>query len=112
MVGQFLPVASRDKGTHWVITANRTDDGAPVYLDPEHGWTERLAAALTTAEDADKDALLGEAKEQERVVCDPYAFRVVLSGGSATPTTTRERIRGTGPTTPLRRPDQASRLSA
>ena len=112
MVGQFLPVASRDKGTHWVITANRTDDGAPVYLDPEHGWTERLAAALTTTEDADKDVLLGKARTQERIVCDPYAFRVVLSAGAATPTTTRERIRGTGPTTPLRRPDQASRLSA
>ncbi|MEM6993484.1 MAG: DUF2849 domain-containing protein [Myxococcota bacterium] len=96
---------ARDKGTHWVITANRTDDGAPVYLDAAHAWSERLAEALTTADDANKDTLLKQALRQERVVCDPYAFRVVLEGDRAQATTARERIRGTGPTTPLRRAD-------
>ncbi len=100
---------ARDKGTHWVITANRTDDGAPVYLDANDGWSEGLAQARTTTDDADRDAWLSAAGQQERIVCDPYAFRVVLgSGDTAQATTARERIRGTGPTTPLRRDDQTS----
>lgn len=104
---------ARDKGTHWVITANRTADGVSVYLDPAHEWTETLGEALTTVDDADKDAMLAGAATQERVVCDPYAFRVVLDAdGAATPTTARERIRSTGPTTPLRREDISLPASA
>ncbi|MBL4683176.1 MAG: DUF2849 domain-containing protein [Nannocystaceae bacterium] len=99
---------ARDKGTHWVITANRTDDGVPVYLDAGNTWTEALSAALTSTADEDKDAQLTSAAGQERIVCDPYAFRVVLDAtGSAEATTARERIRGGGPTTPLRRDDAA-----
>jgi hypothetical protein len=49
--------------------------------------------------------LLAEAATQERHVCDPYAFRVVLGDGGAVATTARERIRGSGPTTPMRRAD-------
>lgn len=97
---------ARDKGTHWVITANRTDDGAPVYVGASDAWTLSLAESRTTVDDDEKDALLAAAATQERVVCDPYAFRVVLGGnGTAQATTARERIRGTGPTTPLRRDD-------
>jgi hypothetical protein len=41
-------------------------------------------------------------------VCDPYAFKVDVTDGVPKVTTTRERIRATGPTTPLRRPDADS----
>ena len=96
---------ARDKGTHWVVTANRTADGSPVYLLSSGEWGVSLTEAKTTVSDDEKDALLTSASRQERVVCDAYAFRVVLDEGRALPTTARERIRSRGPTTPLRRAD-------
>lgn len=105
-------MVARDKGTHWVITANRTDDGAPVYFDDAHQWALALSAAHATADDVAKDALLAKAAEQERTVCDPYAFRVVIGSEGIEATTARERIRSRGPTTPLRRPDAAPQPSA
>ena len=97
---------ARDKGTHWVITGNRTDDGVTIYCSPTHEWVESLSEALTTVDDDEKDALLAGAATQERHVCDPYAFRVVIGPDGPEATTARERIRSRGPTTPLRRDDR------
>lgn len=96
---------ARSFGSHYVITANTTDAGNPVYLRPDGRWSASLEDAHPVATEDERDALLAAAKAQERQVCDPYAFKVNIEGGRALATTTRERIRSSGPTTPLRRPD-------
>lgn len=96
---------ARSFGTHFVITANATDDGAPVYLRADRSWSLELSEALTVEDEALKDELLAQAAKQQRLVCDPYAFKVNIGKNGPEATTTRERIRSQGPTTPLRRPD-------
>lgn len=93
-------------GTHFVVTANSTDDGRPLYLTAERTWTEDVAAAAAIETEAERDELIGLAQGQQREVCDPYAFKVELQGGAPSPTSAREKIRATGPTTPIRRPDR------
>lgn len=107
-------MASRNKGTHFVITANATDDGGVVYLRPDRTWARRLTEAYPVLAQDEADALLGLARGQERQVCDPYAMRVELGPLGPRGLSARERIRGIGPTTPVRRPDTAavSRKSA
>lgn len=85
-----------------MITANTTDDGAAVYLHQDGSWTPRLSEAHAIADEADCEAALKAARRQERHVCDPYSFRVVLGPEGPEATNTREQIRGSGPTTPLR----------
>jgi len=105
---------ARSRGTHFVITANTTDDGAAVYLRADGGFSSRLRDAWATTSEAERDEAIARVRPQERRVCDPYAFKVVLGPEGPRATNTREQIRGNGPTTPLRRPDPitAARLSA
>lgn len=112
-MSQSFPVA-RSRGTHFVITANTTDDGSAVYLRSDGSWAIRLSDAGPIVSEAERDTALAIARRQERDICDPYAFRVVLGPEGPRATNTREQIRGTGPTTPLRRPDPnpRARLSA
>ena len=81
-----------------VITASQTADGAPVYLTKDRTWARELSHAHVIETDSERDELLGVAREQEAVVCDPYVFKVSVDGGAITPATTRERIRHAGPT--------------
>ncbi len=97
---------ARSFGSHFVITANTTDAGVPVYLRADRGWSESLQDAQATEDEAERDELLKFARTQERTVCDPYAFKVNVEDGVPVATTARERIRSAGPTTPIRRPDQ------
>lgn len=92
-------------GTHFVISASLTDTGAPTYLTRDGGWSPDLQAALPVESEAERDALLEAALRQERLVSDPYFFDVRVEGGAIDPLSTRERIRATGPTTRIRRPD-------
>jgi hypothetical protein len=108
-------VVARSKGTHFVITANRTEDGAAVYLRADRSWSERLEDAHPIPRDAPeaRDELLAYARGQERWVCDPYAFGVDVGPRGPLSLSRRESIRGVGPTTPQRRPDApAPRKSA
>jgi hypothetical protein len=92
-------------GTHFVISANFLDSGAPAYLAPGGVWVHELQKAMTIATEAERDALLELAMTQERLVCDPYFFDVRLAGNAIDPISARERIRAEGPTTRIRRPD-------
>ncbi|MCR9161567.1 MAG: DUF2849 domain-containing protein [Nannocystaceae bacterium] len=96
---------ARSFGSHYVVTANTTDAGSPVYLRADASWSESLHDAHPIVSEEERDALLAQASAQERKVCDPYAFKVNVEDGKAVATTARERIRSQGPTTPLRRPD-------
>lgn len=108
MPDQPLFVA-RSFGTHFVITANTTGAGGPVYLRADRSWTEHLTEAVATQDEALRDELLEFGRSQERTVCDPYTFKVnVDDDGKPLATTVRERIRAQGPSTPLRRPDNAA----
>lgn len=95
------------KGSHWVISASFTEDGAPAYLTARRTWSRSLAEAEAFASADDKDSALAwaSAHEQERIVCDPYAFPVRLEEEVIDPISARENIRAQGPTTRLRRPD-------
>ena len=112
-MSQCLGVA-RSRGTHFVVTANSTDDGSALYLRSDGTWAPTLREAGPIVSEAERDTAIIVARRQERHICDPYAFRVVLGPEGPRATNTREQIRGTGPTSPLRRPDPAtaSRLSA
>ena len=96
---------AKRSGTHYVISASLTDTGAPVYLAPDGSWSTDLRQAATPLTDAERDALLARAAEQERLVCDPYFFDVRVEENTIDPLSARERIRAFGPTTRVRRPD-------
>ena len=88
-----------------VLTANLTADGAPVYLTAAQAWSRDLAEALVIESEAEHDKRLAFARGDEATVCDPYVFKVSVDGTTIDPITTRERIRSTGPTIRVRRPD-------
>lgn len=92
-------------GTHYVVSANLTGSGAPVYLTREGRWTRALQEAAPIEEEAERDALVEQALRQEREVADPYFFEVKVEGGVIDPLSAREYIRAKGPTTRIRRPD-------
>lgn len=96
---------AQPKGTHFVISAADTDSGAPAYMKLDHSWTPRFAEAGVVSDAAQRDELLAVAEKQERAVCDPYSFAVVVDGGVPQALSVRERIRAEGPSTPIRRPD-------
>jgi hypothetical protein len=95
-------------GTHFVISANFTDSGAPAYLAADGEWVREFQRAATIETEGERDALLNGALQQERLVCDPYFFDVRLEGGVIDPISTRERIRADGPTVRIRRPDRGT----
>ena len=99
-------------GTHYVISAQRLDSGAPAYLTASGAWSTQLRDALTVVTDEERDALLAQAEEQQGIVCDPYFFDVRVERSTIEPLSARERIRAFGPTTRVRRPDAAPRDSA
>lgn len=108
---------ARSRGTHFVVTANTTDDGSAVYLRADGSWATRLSDAWATQSEQERDDAIARARTQERHICDPYAFKVVLGPKGPSATNVREQIRGTGPTSPLRQADPlrqpaAARLSA
>ena len=50
-------------------------------------------------------AVVAHAKKDEPVIADPYTFKVEVRDGFIDALSTRERIRSTGPTVRVRRPD-------
>ncbi len=96
---------AKRKGTHWVVSAALVDSGSPVYLGGDRSWVNDLAEARAVELDSDRDAMLEAAAGDEAVVCDPYAFEVVLDDGLPTALSVREQIRRNGPSTPVRRAD-------
>lgn len=89
-----------------VITANRTDDGAVVYLvsrSLKAGWSEVLTSEAILQTEDEVKASLKWARDQEAIVTDPYVMRVVCDGGEPTPISAREKIRHAGVRSTLRR---------
>lgn len=80
----------------YVVTANRTLDGKPVYLGVDRAWRERLDHAHLTTDVAEREALLCWAREREAEVCDPYVLPVSAGESGPVPLSARERIRAAG----------------
>jgi sulfite reductase (NADPH) hemoprotein beta-component len=83
-----------------IVTANRLGDGRVVYRDPTGRWSESVAAAaVLDAEAAARALTAAEDDVAARRIVAPYAVDVVMTGGTPTPRTMREKIRAAGPTT-------------
>ena len=88
-----------------VVTARWLADGAPVYLTPAGTWSRSLQEAkLLPSADGEAEAQK-RTKDEQPLVADPYTFKVEKKGNEIDALSTRERIRSTGPTTRIRRPD-------
>jgi hypothetical protein len=98
-----------------VMTANRLNDGAVVYLANGGTWTERITDARIAATEAQERALESRAAADERalLVVETYLFDVDPKPGGPAPLSQRERIRATGPTvgTDFGPPPSSSRLT-
>ena len=98
--------AMAGKSSVYVVTANRTDDGISVYRGQGGEWRTGLSEAQIHADEVSAAAELQAAKQEERLICDPYIVPVgVDAEGHAVALSARERIRAHGPTSRVRRPD-------
>jgi hypothetical protein len=85
-----------------VVTANRLDDGAVVYLAPEGRWTGCLDAALVARDDATEPLMaMAERAVADRLVVTPYLIAVEDGPKGRLASHIKERIRATGPTVRL-----------
>lgn len=104
----------------WIITGSSTDDGAPIYLQANGNWSRTFANGFVVDTMDERDEMCTAARQQQRVVCDPYAIEVRRdAGGQPVPTSLKQKIRAEGPTVSLveaspqwRRQFARSRVSA
>ena len=59
-----------------VVTARFLADGAPAYLTAQGTWTRALQEAAVRPEDEGESEATTRAKSEQRIVADPYTFRV------------------------------------
>lgn len=88
-----------------VVTARFLADGAPAYLTAEGSWSRSLREAAPLPLERGEAEATERARSDQRTVADPYTFKVAVSDGEIDALSARERIRGTGPTVRIRRPD-------
>lgn len=80
-----------------IITANRLEDGAVVYLGDDDQWT-LLQSAAAKFSDEDAKSVLAAAQSRVREITDAYVVTVDDDGGLAGREALRESIRRKGPT--------------
>ena len=88
-----------------VVTAKLLADGAPVYLTASGSWSRALQEAQVVPAQEGEATAAARAKQDEPRIADPYTFKVEVREGFIDALSTRERIRSTGPTVRVRRPD-------
>jgi len=89
-----------------VLTARFLVDGTPAYLKADGTWGPKLQEAKVMAAELGEAEAAERGKKEQPIVADPYTFPVkVGSDGFIDALTARERIRSTGPTVRVRRPD-------
>jgi hypothetical protein len=76
-----------------------------VYLTASGTWTRTLQEAAVRGFDEGEVEAAQRAKNEQRLVADPYTFKVEVRGTFIDALSARERIRSTGPTVRMRRPD-------
>lgn len=80
-----------------IITANRLEDGAVVYLGDDDQWTLSQPAAAKFS-DEDAKPVLAAAQSRVTEITEAYAVAVDDDGGLAGREALRESIRRKGPT--------------
>jgi hypothetical protein len=87
-------------GPQKAITANRLSDGLVVFLTEAGGWSLSVADSQLFNDGPGLDEGLAYAKAQHdaRIVVEPYAIDMDVSGARPVPARIRERIRAEGPT--------------
>lgn len=88
-----------------VVTARYLADGAPAYLRADGSWSRSLQEAGPHPTQAGEAEANARAQSEQPIVADPYTFKVEVKQGFIDALSTRERIRSTGPTVRVRRPD-------
>ena len=96
----------------WIVTANFTADGSVAYFRADQTYSKLLseAAVFDTKEAA--EAAVKIALGVEREVSDPYLTEVTVATQGLDALTARERIRSSGPSIRLRRPDPLTSSSS
>ena len=88
-----------------VVTARLLADGAPVYLKADGTWGRALQEAKPLPTAIGETEAAERTKSDQRQVADPYTFKVEVQASGIDALSARERIRATGPTVRVRRPD-------
>jgi sulfite reductase (NADPH) hemoprotein beta-component len=90
----------------WVVTGKLTDDASNVYRRADGSWTRDLQQAGVVGDEATAKAQAASAvANEQRQITDPYVIEVHAADGTIDPLSARERIRASGPTVRVRRPD-------
>lgn len=90
---------SRKRQGPQVVTANRLNDGAVVYLAEPGRWSTRLEEARMLLDAAQAEVMLSEAERDAATrVVGPYLIEVETGEAGPRVASLRERIRATGPT--------------
>ena len=88
-----------------VVTARFLADGAPAYLRADGSWSRSLQEAKPRSMELGETEASARAQSEQPIVADPYTFKVEVQQGFIDALSSRERIRSTGPTVRVRRPD-------
>ena len=85
--------------TSHVVTANRLEDGAVVYLAEGDAWSEWIDGGRLAASKEEGAALLEAAEKAvtQRKVVAPYLIDVVVEGETLRAVRFKEHIRANGP---------------
>ena len=83
-----------------ILSANRLDDGAVVFLDFEGAWSEAIDEALVALSPDEARALedRGAYDSAHNLVVEPYLVEIREVAGRIEPIRYRERVRAGGPT--------------
>lgn len=91
---------------HWIVTGKLTDDASNTWRRADGTWSRNLQEAGLLPDETSAKALVAAAlANEQRLITDPYAIEVFAADGTIDPLTARERIRASGPTVRVRRPD-------
>lgn len=86
--------------TEQMVLASRLTDGRVVFLAPDGGWVENIAAGAVAGDPDAAASLLAEGQKAEvrNVVVEPYLIEIRIVAGQRQPVAWREVIRSAGPT--------------
>jgi hypothetical protein len=88
------------------VTAKFTEDGSNAWRRADGTWSRTLAdAGLLPDEASAKVHVTNTVANEQRQISDPYVIEVASNDGTIEALSARERIRATGPTVRIRRPD-------
>jgi hypothetical protein len=91
---------------HWIVTGKFTVDGSNAWRRADGSWSRQIGdAGLLDDEATGKTFAATAIAKEQREISDPYVIEVYAADGAIDPLSARERIRATGPTVPIRRPD-------